>query len=385
MARIKVAHIVYSYLPVTQNWIYSQLRWNRVCDHWALSLTEENPDRFPWEKRRTAFPSRTPGDRLGLLMARFWIRQPERFFASSIGQIGPDIIHGHFSTESWRILAHARNARIPLVTTFYGLDVDKLPRRRYWKIRNPVLFRYGALFFAEGPFMGRRLEAIGCPGEKVKIVPLGIDLDLYRHSSIPEERSRSRRVRVLFVGLNREKKGPLDAAAVFAAALAEYPSMELHIVGVGSYRAGVERVLSKSGSLHRAVFHGALTFDAYLDVLKMCDLLLAPSCSAADGDCEGGAPVVCIEAQAAGMPVIGTRHCDIPFVVRHRITGLLSEEHDVASMARDLALLARDSDLRRTMGEKARGHAAAQHDITLQVEKVTSAYESVLRREESGS
>ncbi|MBN1760844.1 MAG: glycosyltransferase, partial [Chitinispirillaceae bacterium] len=308
MAPVKVAHIVYSWLPVTQNWVFTQLRFNDACVPTVVSMTGENEGQFPVERRFTAFPSTFAGS-VGLFMARYWIRQPAGFLRTVLAGTAPDIIHGHFSHESWRILPMARSMELPLITTFYGLDVDKLPRRKAWKRRYKELFSYGTRFLVEGPFMGKRLEAIGCPAEKIRVVALGIDRSLYGAA----QRTGSKNgdpVKVLFTGLGREKKGAPDAAATFINAARRQPRLELHLIGDGGYRPKVERMLREAQLLHRAVFHGYVPFDRYRSLLFECDIVLVPSRYAKDGDCEGGAPVVCIEALASGVPVVGTRHCD---------------------------------------------------------------------------
>ena len=372
---VKVTHVVYSWLPVTQNWIWSQLHFNESVDPTVISMTEENPGRFPVAKKFTAFSTGAAGT-TGLLLARYWIRQPAAFLRSSLSATGPDIVHGHFSTESWRVLSHAKAAGLPLITTFYGLDVDKLPRRRVWKKRYRELFSYGTRFMVEGPFMGKRLEAIGCPAEKIRVVALGVDRSLYRKNPDGGEGA----VKVLFTGLSREKKGPLDAAAAFIIAAGRAPALELHCIGDGPYRPQMERMLHAAGLSDRVVFHGFVPVEKYRTLLSESDIVLAPSRYAADGDCEGGAPVVCIEAQASGVPVVGTRHCDIPFVVIHGRTGLLSPEGNRESIARDMVILAGDRNLRRSMGARGRDHAAKQHDIILQVQKINGVYQEALSR-----
>jgi colanic acid/amylovoran biosynthesis glycosyltransferase len=375
---VKVTHLVYSWLPVTQNWIWSQLHFNESADSSVICMTEENCGLFPVAKKFTAFSTRT-ADKAGLLMARYWVRQPSAFLRRSLSSAGPDIVHGHFSTESWRVLSHAKAAGLPLITTFYGLDVDKLPRRRVWKKRYRDLFSYGTRFMVEGPFMGKRLEAIGCPAAKIRVVALGVDRSLYRHNAHGGEDGRAA-VKVLFTGLSREKKGPLDAAGAFIIAAGRAPALELHCIGDGPYRQKVERMLHAAGLSDRVVFHGFVPVEQYRTLLSGSDIVLAPSRYAADGDCEGGAPVVCIEAQASGVPVVGTRHCDIPFVVIHGRTGLLSPEGARESLARDMVILAGDHNLRRSMGARGRDHAAKQHDITLQVQKITGVYREALSR-----
>jgi colanic acid/amylovoran biosynthesis glycosyltransferase len=383
---IRVAHMLYSYLPVTQNWIYTQLQCNRSCDHTVISLTEENPAQFPWKFRYAAFARGSVIDRIRLPLARYWVLQPDRFLESAIGKVRPDIIHGHFAHESWRILATARRAGVPLVTTFYGLDVEKLPLRRFWKRRYPELFSCGSGFIVEGPFMGKKLAAAGCPEERIHIVSIGVDRTLFEppRSALPFAGSDAP-IRILFTGLHREKKGPIDAAIVFCEAAKSDPRLTLHCIGDGRYGPAVRRVLERQGLLDRATFHGLLTFEKYRTVLAESDIVLAPSCQAADGDCEGGAPVVCIEAQMAGKPVVATRHCDIPYVVKHGETGLLSDEHDTAALTRDLLRLAGTADLRRRMGEAGRTHALQQHDSRRQGEKIAAVYRSVLGATKDGA
>ena len=389
MEKLTILHSIYSYLPVTQNWIYSQIHFNKRCTHAVVSITEEQTSQFPLNNRYTVFrPHHGAADRIRLLMARYWFRQPELFFRDVLEKTAPDLIHGHFSTESWRVLRQAHAAGIPMVTTFYGLDVDKLARRRFWKRRYPQLFEYSSFVMAEGPFMGKRIEAAGCPADKIAVIALGVDLSRYPRRREESKCDKSRAVvKVLFVGLNREKKGAPDAATVFTAACKENPYIELHIVGNGRYRSAVERILRKGGVLNRTVFHGALSFERYCRILAETDILLVPSCYAADGDCEGGAPVVCIEAQVMSIPVIGTRHCDIPFVVRHGESGFLADEHDTAAMTRGLLLLASDEKLRKSMGAKGRKHAQQQHDIHRQVELITRIYRRAVEqhRKRSGN
>ena len=57
-------------------------------------------------------------------------------------------------------------------------------------------------------------------------------------------------------------------------------------------------------------------------------IFISPSITANDGDTEGGAPVSIIEMAASGMPIISTRHCDIPNVVIDNKTGWLTKERD---------------------------------------------------------
>ncbi|MFM8479050.1 MAG: glycosyltransferase, partial [Planctomycetaceae bacterium] len=71
------------------------------------------------------------------------------------------------------------------------------------------------------------------------------------------------------------------------------------------------------------------------------------------GDAEG-TPNTIIEASAAALPVISTRHAGIPDVVVHGDTGLLVNERDVSGMAEHMVRLLSDREVAEAMGQRAR-------------------------------
>jgi colanic acid/amylovoran biosynthesis glycosyltransferase len=77
---------------------------------------------------------------------------------------------------------------------------------------------------------------------------------------------------------------------------------------------------------------------------------------------------------SAGVPVIATRNSAIPEVVRDGLTGLLSPQLDAEAMARNIARLLGDEELRTRMGKTARRIAEQQYDW----DHVALQYESVL-------
>lgn len=229
--------------------------------------------------------------------------------------------------------------------------------------------------------MADTLAARGCPRGKINVVKLGIDTGKIS-TNPPKPRSANNTVRILFTGLNREKKGALYAAAAFIKAhsllsAGSTINLELHLLGDGIYRKPVEKVLFGAGLREKAIFHGFKPVNQYLELLKCMDIVLTPSVHAKDGDTEGGAPVVAIEALCAGIPVAGSNHCDIPNIVSHGVTGLLSNERDADALAADIVTLAANPQLRNDMGKQGAKYARAEHDITRQVKKITGIYRSV--------
>lgn len=377
MDKIRITHFVHTFLPVTQNWLYNQITFNQHADSSVVCLLRENPVLFPYANVYPIFSKLDSVNKLKMLLARLWLWEPHKEYEKLILKTRPQIIHGHFSPESWRVLPLVKKMNLPLVTTFYGLDINKLPRRRQWRRRYPHLFARGDLFIVEGSHMAKVLESIGCPGEKIRVIKIGVDCDRIE-SCLKKERTESDTVNLLFTGLGREKKGALDAAQAFVRLASCYPQVKLHLIGDGKYRNEVKKIIQCNGFENKAVFHGYVDVKRYLEILSESDIVMVPSCTARDGDTEGGAPVVSIEAQVAGKPVVGTFHCDIPEIVLHEKTGLLCNEHDIDTLTSNLKLLVENEKLRKTMGHNARIHVRKNHDINKQVELLNEAYYSLI-------
>lgn len=374
--KLKVAHFINSFLPVTQNWIYNQLSYNDEIESIVICQYRENQAQFGFEPVFSFYRELNPLTKLKLFFTRMRIWYPRKVLSEIIFREHPHILHGHFATEAYRLVNISIKTGIPLVTTFYGLDVNKLPRRTYWRKKYFELFKWGKLFIVEGHHMAGRLISLGCSPDKIKVVHMGIDIERIKKND--RQMSEKKSVRILSVGLEREKKGACDAVTAFAKASHECQDIEMHFIGDGRYRKPIESFIRRENLTENVFFHGFTSVDEYYRILAESDILLAPSCTTKDGDTEGGAPVVVIEAQAAGKPVVSTLHCDIPEVVLHKKTGLLCSEHDTDALASNLIKLIKSSSLREDLGGQGYLHVKKNHDITKQTRLISEIYHSMV-------
>ena len=78
-----MAHILHSFLPVTQNWVYNQIVFNRACDHAVLCQFRHNSMQFPLSNVFPALKSLNLLNRLRLQLLRLWVRQNNKFFSQN--------------------------------------------------------------------------------------------------------------------------------------------------------------------------------------------------------------------------------------------------------------------------------------------------------------
>ncbi len=368
-----VIHSVNPYLEPTMVWIYDQIRNHERYRPIVYSRYARNLDRFPVEN----LVDFTSHGRLVGLSDRLIMRVRGTYPRTGRQAVrdGADLIHAHFGQEGYRCLAARKVARIPMVTTFYGMDVSALPEQAKWKRRFRRLFEEGDLFLAEGPHMARCLCDIGCPEEKVRVQRLGIDLGAFSYRA---PRDRDGRPEVLMIASLREKKGHRFGIDAFCEIARLRDDVFMTIVGDGPLRDPLEARVRRLGLQDRVFFKGSLPHRECKELLQQACVLLYPSITAEDGDTEGGAPVGILEAMAAGLPVISTRHADIPYVLRDGASGMLVDEGDVEGMVRALQQVLESGGEVDQLASEGRRTVEERHSIEIQVRSLEAIYDEVL-------
>jgi colanic acid/amylovoran biosynthesis glycosyltransferase len=125
---------------------------------------------------------------------------------------------------------------------------------------------------------------------------------------------------------------------------------------------------------------GFLNHADYLREMQRGDIFLHPSIVDDDGVSEGGAPTTILEAQALGMPVVSTYHCDIPNVTLPGESALLVPERDSNALAEALRRLLDDPEKRQKMGQAGRRHMERFHDIEREAPLLEERYFALMER-----
>lgn len=368
---------------MTQNWIYSQIAHLPAKDigvHVACHVTE-NLSHFPWRNLHIA-KSRGLFPRASNVLQRLREGAQKGHTYQVAKEAGCELLHSHFGNHAWNDLAASRALGIPHVATFYGFDVNQLPRNSsVWRKRLRELFVEISAVLCEGPHMAACLRELGCPEHKIRMMPLGIEVEKIRF--VPRQWSDSDPLRVLIAAAFREKKGiPYAIAALGRLAR----DVRLHVTIVGD--AGRDRASRREkrrivDAVRMAGLGATTSFLGYVDhnTLRALayehDVFVSPSVTASDGDTEGGAPVAIIEMAASGMPVVSTRHCDIPFVIGPHSERFLAAERDVDDLERCLRALLSETNW-DVIAQASRAHIMMQHDAVRQGEVLAQIYKDIL-------
>jgi colanic acid/amylovoran biosynthesis glycosyltransferase len=382
---LKVVEAFDTYLGITENWSYKLLRNLSGVELLIVSEYRENEALFPLQNAqyKTAFRSRGRKDypwllqkvanRLRLMAGWIWKR-------TTILQIRKaDVIHAHFSVVGWDYLWPARVAGTPLVVSFYGFDYEHLPNvKPVWKKRYRKLFQYGSLFLAEGDAGRSKLIKMGCPEHKAKVVHLGVDV-----ARIPAHDRPKKEFELNLVQVARftDKKGHEVTFEAFVQALQTCPNMTLTLVGKDpdGIRARLEAASSKKGLTRQIRFMDGIDYARLYDFLADYHVFIHPSRYGKHRDCEGGAPIVLLDAQATCMPVLSTFHCDIPDEVVNGQTGILVQENAVEELAAAIQRFYEMDELEyHEYGRRARRHVEQHYQAAQCATELQKNYEILI-------
>jgi colanic acid/amylovoran biosynthesis glycosyltransferase len=275
-----------------------------------------------------------------------------------------DVIHAQFGPPGYfalRALARSRQPATRLVVSFYGYDASGLPATvPAWRRRYEALFRYPNLaVVVEGPVMKARVAGLGCPEDKIHIVPLCLARPESRQPGRPRPAAGRDPNLLGFVGRFVEKKGFGFALSTLAPLLKARPRVRIVILGDGPQRPLIERLAREHGIAAQVTLKGMRPHDETLAELEGMGAIVVPSLTASDGDSEGGAPTIIAEAQIAGTPVIASDHADIPFSLSdHRY---MFSEGDARSLLGAVERYLEDGG-RSYDVERARARTLERHD-----------------------
>jgi glycosyltransferase involved in cell wall biosynthesis len=188
-----------------------------------------------------------------------------------------------------------------------------------------------------------RLEIVP-PGRDVAQIPAGTEEDL----------RCGRRAAFLCVGNWVARKDILSLLDAFARLPPD--AATLHLVGDENadphYASWVRRRLVHPVLSGRVVVHGVIPGDEVARLYAAADAFVLPSLREPYGTVYG-------EALAAGLPVVGWRAGNLPYLIQHELEGLMIRPGDVDGLTVALHRMAYDEDRRREMSEAAQRRGAA--------------------------
>ena len=153
------------------------------------------------------------------------------------------------------------------------------------------------------------------------VIPNGYNPEKW-NISIEDELKIKGSPTLITVGNVTERKGQLNVINHIPKLLDKYPNLHYHCVGIPTEKKRFMSVVKKHGIENYITFHGRLSDYDLKKHLANSDLFVMLSSATGSGDVEGFG-IAILEANALGIPAIGSTNCGIEDAISNFKSGIL--------------------------------------------------------------
>jgi len=269
-----------------------------------------------------------------------------RLVRAYLATLRPDVIHSH---GTYGLMV--KGLKIPRVFTLHGLIYadtllagERFARLRSWLWRHAETAGWADQphIISISPYTREQLRGIAA--DAIHDIANPVSEEFFQI-----QRNESKKI-VFCAARISAAKNTLALLQGFRQLIAEGLDVELRLAGsptkAGYYRR-VEEFIEKEGLAGRVKLLGQLNPDSIRRELGSAAVFTLVSL-------QENAPMAIEEAMAAGVPVVTSNRCGMPYMVCDGESGYLVDPNDPEDIARRLRQLLMDDTLRAAMGKKSR-------------------------------
>ena len=324
---------------------------------------------------------------VGTTRAIFDLRNNLLFTEGALREIKnnpPDFIYQRYGRFGWAGVEASLQTGLPLFLEYNGSEVwvgkhwDKVGKLDLLERCERVNLNAAVRIFVVSEVERDNLLRRGIADKRIIVNPNGVDVDKFK----PRIGGESER---LAIGIASDETlvgfvgtfGPWHGVLALADAIKLIPKearILFLLIGGGSLRSEVERMLSEAGASDRVIFAGAVAHERVPVMLDACDVLVSPHVPLADDSAFFGSPTKLFEYMAMGKGIVASRLGQIGDVLENEKTALLVEPGNVPELSKAIQRLAASRELRERLGASAREAAIARHTWTRNAARVLDSY-----------
>ncbi|MBA6152677.1 glycosyltransferase family 4 protein [Gelidibacter maritimus] len=191
---------------------------------------------------------------------------------------------------------------------------------------------------------------------KVEVIPNGIEVSQWKADEMSKGRLKGFPV-LTTVGRVSSRKGQLQVIRLLPELKKMYPKIHYHCIGIPTEAEAFLSQAKALGVTEHVTFHGAVDDQTLKASLLATDVFVMLSTESTTGDVEGFG-IAILEANALGIPSIGSKGCGIEDAIADGGSGFLVDPQDVADFRNSLNRLLDDAQKFKSQAKT----WAEQHD-----------------------
>ncbi|MBX9854184.1 MAG: glycosyltransferase family 4 protein [Gemmatimonadaceae bacterium] len=247
-----------------------------------------------------------------------------------------DVVHIHFDQDVLGFGPWVAASGTPLLTTFHGLNPFGVPKLS--RAVRAATFQLVDMVFANTTFAAGQAAELGCPPEKIRIVPQGLPLDKFPFSPAPVP-SQDDPVRILSVGRLQRDKGQVHALLAAVRLVRIGVRLRWDFVGSGPDLSRLRRLVERFQLQDSIGIHQGVSPEAMRNFYESAHIFVLASTTNSHGYHIETQGVVLQEAQATGCLVVASRVGGIPECVNDEVDAVLVEESSSRAIADGISRL----------------------------------------------
>lgn len=235
------------------------------------------------------------------------------------------------------ILKSKCNFKPNIITTFHGHDAffpmhGHIPNDGYYDF----LFESTDIITANTKYLAAKIEQLGCPSDKLKIIPVGVDTAYF--NSLNKIHNTTAILKLINVGRLDPIKGHKYLIEIVNKLVKKGVDINLAIVGEGEERNTLELLINKYNLFQSVKLVGKKTQAEIKEMYLNCDLYVFTAVPLPDGRRETQG-LATLEAQACGLPVIAYDSGGVKYTIQDTKTGYLFNEYEIDEVVEKLLFL----------------------------------------------
>lgn len=303
-----------------------------------------------------------------------------------IEEFKPDIVHTHAAKAGALGRKAAKACNVPVIVhTFHGhvfhsyfgkvkTEIFKQIERRLAKKSDGII--------AISDIQKHELSSIHkiCPAEKIKVIPLGFDLDKFQEATSHRDEVRSfykienDEVAIAIVGrLAPIKNHTLFLSSVENVLKKTSKKIKVFIVGDGEER----QIISDKVNILNAKFGGKIIMTSWIKNIGEFNAGMDIICLTSNNE---GTPVSLIEAQAGNLPVLTTDVGGVRDVVKDGETGYIVPKNNVTLFSEKLLFLIENDEERVRLSKNGWNFVREKFHYKTLVKNVNEYYKYLLEK-----
>lgn len=278
-----------------------------------------------------------------------------------------DCVIAEYLNTGASVLEVCKELNIPIITNVLGyeINIDSVVKEYLEKYRNLALYNK-LIVFPVAKNMIPKLKSLGYSEEKIMYSPIGARDEFF--SVEPDYHSKT----FLAIGRFVDTKAPDCTIKAFKIVLEKHPDAKLIFAGDGELLNASKDLANKLNISNSINFIGWITPAEQIKLMAQSAVFVQHSVTTKNGDSEG-TPVVILEASAAGLAIVSTKHAGIIDTVKENETGFLVPEYDFEKMAEKMADLINNPKKIELLGKNGRNFIYNNFSMRRHIEKINQA------------